>query len=85
VEMVDKLKVMNALFKVEGRYPHLGKSMLPIFFTENLCKDEQAKWDNYETIEKERKEKARIEDREKQVKPNNLPNNQQASSSDRYS
>jgi hypothetical protein len=63
--------------------------MLPIFFTENLCKDEQAKWDNYETIEKERKEKARIEDREKQVKPNNLPNNlpnnQQASSSDRYS
>ncbi|KAM5349011.1 hypothetical protein ACJ41O_008834 [Fusarium nematophilum] len=82
VKVIGKPKVMDALLKVEGDYPRLGKSILPIFFPGQLREDEQEKWDNYDKTAKERKEKARKEkERKRQEKSNNLSNHQQASGS----
>lgn len=38
VEVIGEPKVMHALFKVEKRYPRVGRSMLATFFRENCAK-----------------------------------------------
>ncbi|KAM5359206.1 hypothetical protein ACJA88_015190 [Fusarium oxysporum] len=82
VEVMGNPKVMDTLFKVEERYPRLGKSMLPIFFTGELRENEQKKWDNYEKIAKEIKEKAKREkEPKKEEVSNNFSKHQQASNS----
>ncbi|KAI1653203.1 hypothetical protein F4813DRAFT_375381 [Daldinia decipiens] len=47
VEVIAKHKVMDALLAVEDRYPRVGRSLLPIFFAEELNEEETAKWKSY--------------------------------------
>ncbi|KAI1102938.1 hypothetical protein F4804DRAFT_248944 [Jackrogersella minutella] len=63
VEVIGEPNVMDALFAVEDRYPRLGRSMLPTFFTGELDEDEKARWKDYrdktEEGNKERREARR--------------------------
>ncbi|KAI2785534.1 hypothetical protein F4815DRAFT_490608 [Daldinia loculata] len=52
VEVIAKSKVMNALLAAEDRYPRVGRSLLPIFFAEELDEGETARWKDYENRNK---------------------------------
>lgn len=63
VEVIGEPKVMNSLFAVEDKYPHVGRAMLQTFFPGKLRAAEQDRWDaleeSAETREQIVKEKAK--------------------------
>lgn len=54
VEVIAENKVMEALYNVEEKYHHLGSSMLATFFPGKLRSEEQAKWDNFAMVAKDK-------------------------------
>lgn len=56
VEVIGEPKVMNALYKVEERYPRVGRSMLTTYFPGELRQDEKDRWQGYEVAQKEKAE-----------------------------
>lgn len=46
--VIGEAKVMNALFALEEKYPHLGKSLLDTFFPGKLWPEEYQKWEELE-------------------------------------
>ncbi len=49
VEVIGEPKVMDTLFAVEEKYPHIGASMKDTFFPGKLRADEVTRWANLET------------------------------------
>ncbi|KAI1176860.1 hypothetical protein F4777DRAFT_236376 [Nemania sp. FL0916] len=48
VEVIGHHKVMEALFEVERRYPGVGRSMLPVFFSGQIRQDERDQWHKFD-------------------------------------
>ncbi|KAG0647080.1 hypothetical protein D0Z07_7049 [Hyphodiscus hymeniophilus] len=53
-EVIGEVKVMDTLFKLEDRYPFVGRSMLDIFFPGQLRVDEKMRWEAFLDSAKER-------------------------------
>ena len=54
VEVIGSPKVMNTLYEVEEKYPHIGRSMVDTFFPGKLHTHEVTKWENLGATAKER-------------------------------
>jgi hypothetical protein len=49
-DCIGEPKVMNTLLEVERRYPRVGRSLLPLFFSGALRSDETDKWNELEDL-----------------------------------
>jgi hypothetical protein len=59
VKVIGENKVMEALYKVEEEYHHVGASLLDTFFPGKLRTDEKAKWEDFAKIAQQKDEAAK--------------------------
>lgn len=56
VEVLGEPKVMDSLFAVEEKYPHVGRAMLETFFPGRLSPEESRTWEDLEETAERREE-----------------------------
>ncbi|EXJ58362.1 hypothetical protein A1O7_05787 [Cladophialophora yegresii CBS 114405] len=59
LKVIGENKVMEALYKVEEEYHHVGASLIDTFFPGKLRSDEKTKWEDYEKIAKQKDDAAK--------------------------